>query len=132
MLCVEALTRRQFDKLSAELARQFFWWQQVSPFRRHWQPDLLAECDEPGIPLISEQERIVEQAGNTRVALVPGALKPGEHPVRLLPCCIDLRDLKSRLAGMLIDQRLQRRIGFCAIAVSGIREGERVGLPNRI
>ena len=79
--------------------------------------------------LIATKKGIVEKLADTCIAITPGAVKPFENLVGIVPQGIDLRDLVPGFVGLVIDQFLKRRIGSRSVAADLLRQGERDILP---
>ena len=96
---------------------------------RHGQSNLAAERGKARIVLVTQDEGIVEEGSDIRVAVAQGSIEPLEGGVRIIAQRVDTGDLKSVDVGILVDQRSESFIGCAAVVANLPRERERIGLP---
>lgn len=63
------------------------------------------------IILEAQDEGVIEQALDPRIAIAPGAIQPGKGLRRVIAQRIDCGDLEGSVPGIFVDQRLECRIG---------------------
>src|SRR5580704_32068 len=91
---------------------------------RYGQTHLAAELREARIVFVAQDERVEEEAPDSRVAGDPGPIEPLKGRFGIVTQRIDLSDLISRYTGVPLDQRLERGIGGAPVATDLARKGE--------
>src|SRR5262249_9346269 len=89
------------------------------------QPNLAAERLKARIVLVAQDEGVIEENLDARIAVGQGPIKPLEGRLGIVAQRIDLGDLVGRNARMLVDQRPESRIGRAPVATDLACEGER-------
>jgi hypothetical protein len=96
----------------------------------HRQPDLAAEGRKARIVLVAQDEGVIEETLYASIVAIPGPIEPIEGLLRIVAKRVNLRDLEGSIAGILLDQRLECRIGRAAVRADLQCGGEGDGLPR--
>src|ERR1700754_844045 len=96
------------------------------------QPDLAAERSETRIVLEAHDEGVEEQVNDTWVTTAPRPIEPVKGLLGIITQRIDLRDLVGGSIRLIVDQRLECRIGSTSVAADLPREGERDLVPTAV
>lgn len=97
---------------------------------RNRQANLVAERGVARIALVTQDERVVEDERDARIAAAPGPVEPVESRVGVVTQRVGLGDLIGSETGILPDQSLERRIGCVPITPDLPCQGERDILPR--
>jgi hypothetical protein len=89
---------------------------------RDGQANLATEGCEARIVLVAQDEGVEEHIRHARIAAGPRSIEPLEGCLRVVAKRIDLSDLIGLNAGILFDQRLERRFGGSAVVTDLVPE----------
>src|SRR5262249_10640793 len=102
----------------------------LSNLCRRRQAHLPAERGEARIVLVAQNEGVIEEIEYRRIPAAPCPIEPCEGLLRIVAQRVDLRDLVGGAAAVLVDQRLECRIGRTPVGADLRCEGEREVLPD--
>jgi hypothetical protein len=94
------------------------------------QANLATKRGEARIVFAAQDEGVEEDVRHARIAARPSPIEPLEGRLCVAAQRIDLRDLIGRDAGILFDQRLERRVGRAAVTADLPCEDKRVIVPR--